>query len=50
MNGKLNIKTITTTGESPFSNGIVEWHKQILAEAFYKIISNVNCEPKVALV
>ena len=44
MNEKLNIETATTAGESPFSNGIVEWHNQILIEAFYKTIADVKCE------
>ena len=49
MNEKLNIETATTAGESPFSNGIVERHNKILAEAFSKTLSDVKCEPKVAL-
>ena len=49
MNEKLNIETATTAGESPFSNGIVERHNKILAEAFSKTLSDVKCEPRVAL-
>ena len=49
MNEKLNVETMTTAGESPFSNGIVERHNQILAEAFRKTLSDVKCDPRVAL-
>ena len=38
MNEKLNIETATMAGESPFSNGIVERHNKILAEAFSKTV------------
>ena len=33
MNEKLNIETCTTAAESPFSNGTVERHNLIVAEA-----------------
>ena len=49
MNEKMNVVTSTTAGESPFSNGIVERHNQVLAEAFQKTVSDVKCEPAVAL-
>ena len=49
MNEKLNIETTTTAAESPFSNGMVERHNLIIAEAMYKTIEDVHCEPKVAL-
>ena len=49
MSEKLNIETITTAAESPFSNGIVERHNLMLAEAMYKTIDDVHCEPKIAL-
>ena len=50
MSEELNIETTKTAGESPFSNGTVEWHNQILAEEFYKTIADVKCDPKIALV
>ena len=49
MNEKLNIETATTAAESPFSNGMVERHNLILAEAMHKTIDDVHCEPKIAL-
>ena len=49
MNEKFNIETATTPAESPFSNGIVERHNLILAEAMYKTIEDVRCAPDVAL-
>ena len=49
MNEKLNIETATTAAESPFSNGMVERHNFIIAEAMHKTIEDVRCEPKVAL-
>ena len=49
MNEKLNIETASTAGESSFSYEIMEQHNQILAEAFYKVIADVKCEPKIAL-
>ena len=49
MNEKLNIETATTAAESPFSNGMVERHNLVLAEAMHKTIDDVHCEPKVAL-
>ena len=49
MNEKLNIETLTTAAESPFSNGVVERHNQILAEAFHKTLDDEKCDPKVAL-
>ena len=49
MNEKLNIETATTAAESPFSNGMVERHNLTLAEAMFKTIDDVHCEPKIAL-
>ena len=50
MNEKLNIETATTAAESPFSNGIVERHNLILAEAMQKTLLDVKCDPQIALV
>ena len=49
MNEKFNVETTTTAAESPFSNGIVERHNLILAEAMLKTIEDVKCAPDVAL-
>ena len=49
MNEKLNVETATTAAESPFSNGIVERHNLILAEAMQKTLLDVKCEPQIAL-
>ena len=46
---KLNIESTTTAAESPFSNGIVERHNLILAEAMVKTLEDVRCDPDVAL-
>ena len=44
----LNTETRTTAGESPFSNGIVVRHSNVLLDAFSKIL-DVMCEPEIAL-
>ena len=49
MSEKLNIESTTTAAESPFSNGIVERHNLILAEAMIKVIDDVKCSPDIAL-
>ena len=49
MNEKFNIETATTAAESPFSNGIVERHNLVLAEAMDKTIEDAKCSPDVAL-
>lgn len=49
MNEKLNIETCTTAAESPFSNGTVERHNLIVAEAMKKTIDDEKCEPEIAL-
>ena len=49
MNEKMNIHTATTAAESPFSNGTVERHNLILAEAMMKTIADEKCESEVAL-
>ena len=49
MNEKLNIEIATTAAESPFSNGTVERHNLILAEAMQKTLLDVKCEPQIAL-
>ena len=49
MCAKLNIEVATTVWESPFSNGIVERHNKILAEAMQKTLDDVKCELDVAL-
>ena len=47
MNEKLNVESITTAAESPFSNGIVERHNLVLIEAMNKTIKSEKCEPSV---
>ena len=49
MNEMFNIENATTAAEAPFSNGIVERHNLILAEAMNKTIEDVKCAPEVAL-
>ena len=49
MNEKLNVETITTAAESPFSNGIVERHNLVLSEAMLKTIEDVKCDSEVTL-
>jgi transposase InsO family protein len=49
MTEKLNIEAMTTAGESPFSNGIVERHNLIIAESMKKTLLDIGCDPKMAL-
>jgi transposase InsO family protein len=49
MNEKLNVETITTAAESPFSNGTVERHNGILKQTMLKTIVDVKCDPNIAL-
>ena len=50
MNEKIiNIVTLTTAGESPFSNGTVERHNSFVSESMKKTIQYVKCLPEVAL-
>ena len=49
MNEKLNVETLTTAAESPFSNGIVERHNGILYEAMIKTQKDVGCDAETAL-
>ena len=49
MNEKLNVETITTAAESPFSNGTVERHNGILKQTMFKTIDDVKCAPNMAL-
>ena len=49
MNEKLNVVTLTTAGECPFSNGTVEHHNLVVSESMKKTIQDVKCLPEVAL-
>ena len=49
MNEKLNIETCTPAVESPFSNGTVECHNLIVAEAMEKTLEDEKCEPEIAV-
>ena len=49
FNQKLNIESTTTAAESPFSNGMVERHNLILAEAMIKVIEDVKYSPDIVL-
>ena len=49
LNEKLNVTTLTTAGESPFSNGIVERHNKVLYETMMKTKDEVKCSAEVAL-
>ena len=49
MCAKLNIEVATTAGESPFSNGTIERHNKVLAEAMQKTLDDVKCELDMAL-
>ena len=46
---KLGIEITMPPAESPFSNGIVERHNQILYETMMKTQEDAKCEPDVAL-
>lgn len=45
----LNIVTITTAAESPFSNGIVERHNAVIAGSMRKVLMDTNCDASVAV-
>ena len=49
MRAKLNIEVATTAGESSFSNGTVETHDKVLAEAMQKTLDDVKCELNMPL-
>ena len=49
MNEKLNIEMCTITAKSPFSNGTVEHHNLIVAEAMEKTLEVEKCEPEIVL-
>ena len=50
MNEKLNVVTLTTAGESSFSNGSVERHNLVVSESLKKTVQDVKCLLQVALV
>ena len=43
MNEKLNVGTLTTAGESLFSNGTVERHNLVVSESMKKTSQDVKC-------
>ena len=45
----LNINFMTTAAESPWSNGLVEKHNDIIGEAVSKIVEDTKCSVEVAL-
>lgn len=45
----MNINHMTTAAESPWSNGLVEKHNEIIGEAVCKIVEDTNCSVEVAL-
>ena len=49
INEKLNIETSTTAVESSFSNGSVECHNLIVAEAIEKMLEDEKYEPEITL-
>ena len=49
MCDSLGIDIKTTAAESPWSNGVVERHSQVLANMMYKIIDDTNCSHELAL-
>ena len=49
MNENLNVVTLTTAEESPFSNGTVEHYNLVVSESMKKTIQDVKCLPEVAL-
>ena len=49
MNNKLNIETCTTVAETPFSNGTVQQHNLIEAEAIEKTLEDEKCELEIVL-
>ena len=44
-----NIKISTTPAESPWCNGIYEWHNAILTEHLLKVKEDINCPWETAL-
>ena len=44
-----NIKISTTPAESPWCNGIYEWHNAILTEHLLKVKEDINCPWEMAL-
>ena len=44
-----NIKISTTLAESPWCNGIYEWHNAILTEHLLKVKEDINCPWETAL-
>ena len=44
-----NIKISTTPAESPWCNGIYEWHNAILTEHLLKVKENISCPWETAL-
>ena len=46
---KFNIVSITTPGESPWSNGVVERHNGLLMETVRKVIDECQCDLDTAL-
>ena len=49
MNEKLNVSTHTTAAESPWSNGTVERHSEILQESKMKPMRDTNLIQKQLL-
>ena len=49
MGRQLNVTVKVTPAHSPFSNGTVEKHNAVLAETMSKVLSDVKCEPDLAL-
>ena len=47
---KCGIVLKTTAGESPWSNGLVERHNQILGDMIYKTIADTKCSLELAVV
>ena len=45
----LNINFITTSAESPWSNGLCEKHNGIIGEVVSKILEEINCGVEIAL-
>ena len=45
----LNIELKTTGAESPWSNGITEWHNRIIGNMVDKILHDQNCSVELAL-
>ena len=46
----LNIIVCTTPAESPWSNGLNEWHSGILGEMVMKILVDTHCSFEIALI